>query len=286
MKSVNKGIITVLKLYKTLYGFYHIRKDFYTLMYFEGAMRGRFCIFLVAMLVLAPAVFGATLHGAVYDSSLNIVEDVQLEINTTPKQNHISKNGLYFFNVPLGTFEITVEKFYQKQLIYSTKKVVEVTNDGQFRIEIILERVPGTENITGHVTGGPSLFTMLRARFGYLFYGSVVLILIAIIVMLFFYIRSLRKDIGTSLRKETAPVKEKIAMPAEEKPVKANVEHSTDLDTILKVIKQEGGRTTQKQIRKKVPLSEAKISLMISELEAKGKLQKIKKGRGNIIVLK
>jgi uncharacterized membrane protein len=52
------------------------------------------------------------------------------------------------------------------------------------------------------------------------------------------------------------------------------------------IIKEEGGRTTQKDIRKKIPLSEAKVSLMISELEAKGKIQKIKKGRGNIIVVK
>ena len=59
-----------------------------------------------------------------------------------------------------------------------------------------------------------------------------------------------------------------------------------NLDGVLKIIMEQGGRTTQKEIRKKIPLSEAKISLMISELEAKGKVQKIKKGRGNIIVLK
>ncbi len=256
-------------------------------------MRGRLWIFCVAVLVLLPMAFGATLHGAVYDASLNIVEDVQLEINTTPKQNHITKNGLYFFNVPLGTFEITAEKFIQKQLIYSARKVVEVTNDGQFRIEIVLERVPGTENISEGDTG-PSLFTMLRARFGLLFYVLIIFALIMTIVVLFLYVRSLRKrtkDLHHSFKREMDTVKEKIAkMPGhkEEKPEEKepDVEHSADLDTIVKIIKEEGGRITQKQIRKSVPLSEAKISLMISELEAKGKIQKIKKGRGNIIVLK
>ena len=33
-------------------------------------------------------------------------------------------------------------------------------------------------------------------------------------------------------------------------------------------------------------MSEAKISLMIAELEHKGLVEKIKKGRGNIVVLK
>ncbi len=33
-------------------------------------------------------------------------------------------------------------------------------------------------------------------------------------------------------------------------------------------------------------LSEAKISLILTELEHKGKVEKIKKGRGNVILLK
>jgi len=59
-----------------------------------------------------------------------------------------------------------------------------------------------------------------------------------------------------------------------------------DLEQITNILKQEGGRATQKDIRKQIPLSEAKISLMIAELEHKGVVEKIKKGRGNIIILK
>ena len=59
-----------------------------------------------------------------------------------------------------------------------------------------------------------------------------------------------------------------------------------DLNKIVEIIKEEGGRVTQKEIRKQIPLSEAKISLMVAELGHKGVIQKIKKGRGNIIILK
>ena len=59
-----------------------------------------------------------------------------------------------------------------------------------------------------------------------------------------------------------------------------------ELGQLIKIIRQEGGRATQKEIRKQIPLSEAKISLMIAELEHKGLVEKIKKGRGNIIILK
>ena len=87
------------------------------------------------------------------------------------------------------------------------------------------------------------------------------LILFIIVVFIIFYIRSKKKK-------------------TEEK------YEDVDLEKIIKIIKQEGGRTTQKEIRKQIPLSEAKISLIITELEHKGIIEKIKKGRGNIIILK
>ena len=55
---------------------------------------------------------------------------------------------------------------------------------------------------------------------------------------------------------------------------------------VVSIIKKEGGRINQKDLRKQMPYSEAKISLIISELEKKDKIKKLKKGRGNIIILK
>lgn len=58
-----------------------------------------------------------------------------------------------------------------------------------------------------------------------------------------------------------------------------------DLEKVIEIIKKEGNRTTQKVIREKTGLSEAKVSLMITELEDKGIIKKIRKGRANIIIL-
>ncbi len=59
-----------------------------------------------------------------------------------------------------------------------------------------------------------------------------------------------------------------------------------DLDKVLNIIKKEGNRTTQKHIREQLGLSEAKVSLMVTELEDKGIVKRIKKGRSNIVILK
>ena len=59
-----------------------------------------------------------------------------------------------------------------------------------------------------------------------------------------------------------------------------------DLQEIIYLLQKNGGRMTQKEIRKSFPLSEAKISMMITELIHLEQVKKIKKGRGNIIVLR
>ena len=58
------------------------------------------------------------------------------------------------------------------------------------------------------------------------------------------------------------------------------------LKQVLEEIRKENGRITQKDLRRKFPLSEAKISLVLTELEHKGQIEKVKKGRGNVIILK
>ena len=62
------------------------------------------------------------------------------------------------------------------------------------------------------------------------------------------------------------------------------IDDDDSLNSVYNFIKKEK-RTTQKEIRKGSSLSEAKISLIITQLEKEGKIQKIKKGRSNIIIL-
>jgi uncharacterized membrane protein len=59
-----------------------------------------------------------------------------------------------------------------------------------------------------------------------------------------------------------------------------------DLQQIVDFIVAQEGRATQKEIRKHMPQSEAKVSLMLADLVQRAIVTKIKKGRGNIIVLK
>ena len=58
-----------------------------------------------------------------------------------------------------------------------------------------------------------------------------------------------------------------------------------DCREVLAILEKKGGRITQLDLRKLLPYSEAKVSLIISDLESRGLVKKIKKGRGNVLIL-
>ncbi len=82
----------------------------------------------------------------------------------------------------------------------------------------------------------------------------------------------------------TLPPKE-----SEKKPVNVPINSDepvpADLQEILDILKSQGGRMTQKDMRKRLKYSEGKVSLMLLDLEKRGKIQKFKKGRGNVLFL-
>ncbi|WP_319506534.1 hypothetical protein [uncultured Methanolobus sp.] len=82
----------------------------------------------------------------------------------------------------------------------------------------------------------------------------------------------------------TLPSKE-----SEKKPVNVPINSDepvpADLQEILDILKSQSGRMTQKDMRKRLKYSEGKVSLMLLDLEKRGKIQKFKKGRGNVLFL-
>ena len=59
------------------------------------------------------------------------------------------------------------------------------------------------------------------------------------------------------------------------------------IDRTLDIIRKHDGRITQKELRKElIEISESKVSLILTELEHTNKIEKVKRGRGNVILLK
>jgi len=218
----------------------------------------RLIIIIFALMLFTPVVYSATIYGTIYDFSLDKAKDIRVEIDTEPRQFYISKNGSYAFNVPNGDYKIEAKQYFGDLLRSSVSEDIAVKDDGTYVLDLIL--FPNVEE--DELEEDIDIIEPFPERELKL----IPLLILALFLAIAFFVY-------TKIRKRS--VKEK----TEEK-------EDIDLNRIIKIIKEEGGRTTQKHIRKQIPLSEAKISLMIDELEHKEVIEKIKKGRGNIIILK
>jgi uncharacterized membrane protein len=266
--------------------------------FIPDAKRHAGCLVLVRallLLLIVPSVAttlaaAAVLRGNVYDYSFDEINDVIVSIDSSPRQQYIVKNGTYFFEVLPGIYNLTAKYYENNRLVYDSEESIIIEDKGTFIFDIIL--FPSTEEEEMLYYGMDDSLSGLDSLEGedvldagqkdlrnikYKMFGSALIIIVlicAVAFLLFMLSRQRRTPIGTAKGKPDAGKAEKEAGDA-----------SDDYEAmVLKLITQQK-RITQKEIRKEVPLSEAKISLIIAGLEAKGTIKKVKKGRGNIIFL-
>jgi len=214
----------------------------------------KYGVFFLAVLILSTTASAATLSGEVFDFSLDRVDRVKIDINSTPSQRQITEDGSYRFELPPGTYELKAEQLVEGVIIASTEETVLIPNEGDFILDLLLFPVIEEFEVDPIEVDEDILPEEFQASNYILF---VFLLIIAFII-----------SIGYAFHKKNG-----------------KDEQAEDLLDIVSFIKKQGGRTTQKDIRKAFPQSEAKISLILTELEEKGKIKKIKKGRGNVIIL-
>ncbi|MBU4493136.1 MAG: hypothetical protein KKA61_02100 [Nanoarchaeota archaeon] len=232
-------------------------------------------IIVLMLLILIENCYAATIYGNIYDPDLNQMKGrIEVEVDSSPRQYRVSTDGTYSFFLLVGKYTIKAKYEEHGRLKYIAEERIVVRDEGRFIHDIVMYPSPEEEErLMGDVIEEPSnknnsivLFMII----GFVFIVSILLV--------FYILKKTRKKEYIQEKKEESF--------DETKEEKEDIENPESLDTIIKIIKENKGRVTQREIRKQIPLSEAKISLMITELEDKGIVKRIKKGRGNIIILK
>jgi len=244
-------------------------------------------LFLLAMLAIAlcQAAVAASIDGTVYTSDLAVARYSLLSINTTPTQRVLLEDGTYNITVPRGSYAMQVT-YYRENRKYEDRLNVTVVDNGQYTYDFIVFSTESNQTQvlvtpTDLSFDAPTQSTSTAVSIGW---WPAVLLLVALVALsLFLSRRQWWQGIAPAAAQVRSSQREGNPKMENEKSVD---ELSDDLAGVLAVIKAEGGRTTQKELRKHIPVSEAKLSMMLTELEASGKVRKIKKGRGNLIVLK
>ena len=218
-------------------------------------------ILLLTFLVLIDSCLAATIHGTVYDEGLDVVKDSVVEVDSTPQQREVAKDGTYSFTLPQGAYTITVKSDSQT----AEEKIV-IDKEGDYVLDLFLFPSFEQEDELAKETGDISIedeYFKEDNKTMFVITGLVIFLIIAGII--FYFLKKKKPEIKVGIE---------------------DVIEDDETEKYLEFIKKHDGRVSQKDIRKNFPMSEAKISLIITELEHKGKIQKIKKGRGNVILLK
>ena len=232
-------------------------------------------IIVLMLLISIENCYAATIYGNIYDLNLNKMEGrVEVEVDSSPRQYQVSTDGTYSFFLLVGKYTIKAKYEEYGRVKYIAEEIITVKDEGEFRHDIVMYPSPEEEErVINETIEEPSNGEQSILLF--VIIGSV--FVISILLVVYFLKKGKKKEYIQEKKEESFD---------EGKEEKEDIENPESLDTIIKIIKENNGRVTQKDIRKQIPLSEAKISLMITELEDKGIVKRIKKGRGNIIILK
>ncbi len=236
----------------------------------------RILLFILAMLLLISLSEAATLKGAIYDSNLEQEKDILVQINTTPPQQYLAKDGTYLFEIPPGSYVLTARN--DAILI---QEHLEIREEGTFIFDLFMLPSLEEEEQLWQDTQTNTIQELEETNYSLWPYFAAALLFAAGIVRIIYY----RKKYGS-----VSFFRKKIKQESEKSIEQARAELDSEpayFDQALTIIRKNDGRITQKELRSEMNyLSEAKVSLIVAELEHRGKIEKIKKGRGNLIFLK
>ena len=254
----------------------------------------RFTPAIFALLVFSSLATAAIVSGIVYDSQLEPASDAVVEINTVPVQRMVVQKGFYSFNVPTGNYSLRATSGSNQ----SVEENVSVREDGEFTIDLILFGLEPIEEINVEeiteqdfptpIASLPSPALPAQTAEN----DSAALVLAATALLAFFYLLWFVKLRKPPVQKELPnqnTVKTALRKPVSSQPTviaQRTFAVTQSQKQILDKLAESGGRMTQKEIRKALlHLSEAAVSMDLTELEEANLVKKIKKGRGNVIKL-
>lgn len=243
------------------------------------------CLFF---LPLTEAAEVATVHGAVYDwETFKLLENTIVEVNSTPPQSQVAKYGLYSFDLPMGIYILKASYYEKGELVSYREETLNITDEGDYLLDmLLLPAYPGSNLNDSDLPEIPTLTEEENPLYNdgskstiFLIVAGSLLIAGAIVFLVL-----KKKQSSQNAYLETSLYEAEYS--GSETATDDGISLPQDLQQVVALIKANGGRITQRDLRSKLSYSEAKVSLMVSDLENRGIIEKFKKGRGNIIVLK
>lgn len=170
-------------------------------------MRTISIIAMIALLLLFSGVSladTATVHGVAYEwSTFEPLDNAIVGVNSTPAQSMVAKYGVYSFELPNGTYQITASYYEEDQLAYYAEDLIRVSDEGSYVLDLLL--LPSYSS-SGNVTteaGSEEASSSGTVNSSSLMAGALIVVLI-LLVLLFSQMKK-RPQVPVSSMKKAEP---------------------------------------------------------------------------------
>lgn len=97
---------------------------------------------VLSLMSLADADSTATIHGAVYkQDTFESLDNAVIELNSTPTQYMVAKNGQYSLELVPGNYTITARYYEDNTLLYAAVDTIHVETGGDYVYDLLLLHV-------------------------------------------------------------------------------------------------------------------------------------------------
>ncbi len=212
-------------------------------------------ILIVILLSLAFSE-AADIYGNLYDPALKRMYSSVIEINTTPRQRFVSTNGSYHFTISPGSYEIRASSITG----LAAMENLTVVDEGRYILDLFLYPEDGLDIGDVYIPEpipSSKMPVWLLTGFGVLLVSSAFIIA--------FLIRQ-----NTDMRRMHLEALKGL---------------DDDEKKVLTLLRDNKGRLSQQVIGREFTYTDAKVSLMLTDLEDKRFIRRVKRGRANMIFL-
>lgn len=226
----------------------------------------------LALFLLFATLHAANLSGSVYSmDSFDAVRGVVIKAEGASTYQTFSMDGTYRMDIPAGEYTVKALYYVEGNLMGYAEDRITLGESGA-SYDFVLFAPDEFEGVFGFdVPEMDEEIPEKKQDWAPFIFGGAILAVAAVAAAYLLFIRKKQEKKEAGEAEKKAEVREELD--EEEKKV-------------LEILKNSEGMHNQKELREIMKCTEAKMSLLISGLEAQGYVKKIKKGRENIVKLK
>ncbi len=246
------------------------------------------------MFVAVQSAYAAQVQGKFYDTTFSTIQKALVTINTTPEEKQVFSEN-YSFSVTSGSYHINAVAYVSGRRLVAEENFTIAEKHSERSIHRDLIFFPDLDEEYERIAENKSESSDLEGLYKSQSISPLTIIFLAlwivIVIVIVYSFTRIKKQTSEDEDVESETDITKDTVHDELRKLRETISSKSASTQNLKPETQQlydyihnNHQVSQRELRKEFPMSDAKLSLVVTELEDKGLIKKIKRGRGNVLI--